>query len=420
MALDDVRMRGFRRRWDAHQARQQLLERITALGAEEVSLWEAVGRILAEDVASPMDVPYFDRAAMDGYAVRGEETFGASSYSPVSFRLVGESLPGRPCPRALAPGETVRIMTGAPLPEGADTVVRAELALEQGTVVQVLEAVPPGKSVSRRGEDVQAGNLLLSRGRRLRPQDVAILAAAGLSRIPVIRQPRVAVLITGDELMPLGAHLSNFRIIDSNSVMLDALIRRDGGLPMHGDLVPDQRETLRQRLKEACEAAEVVLISGGSSVGREDYAPLLVAELGELLVHGVAMRPSSPTGLGWIAGRPVILLPGNPVSCLCAYDFFARPAICRLAGRSTAWPYRQVCLPLAAKISSELGRLDYVRVRIRNHQVEPIATSGASILSTTTQADGFVLVPPESEGYAAGQTVPVYLYDEEESHILEQ
>jgi molybdopterin molybdotransferase len=284
--------------------------------------------------------------------------------------------------------------------------------VEAGSIVQVLEAVPPGKCVSRRGEDVVAGSLLLSAYRRLRPQDVAILAAVGWSAISVIRQPRVALIITGDELLPAGSQPKDFRIIDTNSVMLDALIRRDGGVPVHGELVPDQREVIRQRLLEAIGQAEVILVTGGSSVGCEDYAPLLVAEMGELLVHGVAMRPSSPTGLGWLEDRPIVLLPGNPVSCLCAYDFFAGPVIRRLAGRSTDWPYRQVQLPLVSKITSELGRLDYVRVRIRNQAVEPIATSGASILSTTTQADGFVLVPPQCEGYAAGEAVSVYLYDQ--------
>lgn len=409
---DDVRMRGFRRRADPIWARQTLLQRVQPLSAELVSLWQAVGRVLAQDVSSPLDVPYFDRAAMDGYAVRGEETFGATPYSPIVLRLVGEALPGQPFPRRLSSQEAVRIMTGAPLPDGADTIVRAELAVEQGEYVQILDAVPPGKCVSRRGEDVRVGDKLLSRGRQLRPQDAALLAAVGFSHVSVHRQPRVALIVTGDELLPLGSRPENYRIIDTNSVMLDALIRRDGGLPFHEDLLPDQRDAIRQRLQACCESADVILISGGSSVGQEDYAPLLLAEMGELLVHGVAMRPSSPTGLGWLNGRPVILLPGNPVSCLCAYDFFAGPVIRRLAGRSVRWPYCSIRLPLASKISSELGRLDYVRVRISNRQLEPIAASGASILSTVTQADGFVLVPPDSEGYAAGELVQVYLYDE--------
>jgi len=413
MARDDVRMRGFRQRSDALAAQGMLLAPAKPLEAEQVSLWQAVGRVLAQDIVGDLDVPYFDRAAMDGYAVRGEETFGASPYNPLTFRLVGESLPGKPFPRVLQSGEAVRIMTGAPLPAGADTVVRAELASEHGVTVSIYEAVPPGKCVSRRGEDVRAGSVVLSAGRRLRPQDVGVLAALGRESVPVIRSPRVAIVVTGDELLPLGSCPQNYRIVDSNSVMLDALVRRDGGCPLLGPIVPDQREQIRERLLEACAQADVVLISGGSSVGQEDHAPMLVSELGELVVHGVAMRPSSPAGFGWVQGRPVVLLPGNPVSCLAAYDFFAAPLIRRLAGRSTAWPYRRLDLPLAEKIASELGRLDYVRVRIREGRVEPIATSGASILTTTTQADGFVLVPPDCEGYPAGASVCVYLYDEE-------
>lgn len=419
MARDDVRMRGFRQRSDALAAQRTLLARARPLEAELVSLWQAAGRVLAQDIVADLDVPYFDRAAMDGYAVRGEETFGASPYNPLTFRLVGESLPGKPFPRVLQSGETVRIMTGAPLPAGADTVVRAELASEHSAMVSVYEAVPPGKCVSRRGEDVQAGSVVLSAGRRLRPQDVGVLAALGRESVPVIRSPRVAIVVTGDELLPLGSRPQNYRIVDSNSVMLDTLLRRDGGWPLHGPIVPDQREQIRERLLEACAQADVVLVSGGSSVGQEDHAPVLVSELGELAVHGVAMRPSSPAGFGWVHGRPVVLLPGNPVSCLAAYDFFAGPLIRRLAGRSTAWPYRRLHLPLAEKIASELGRLDYVRVRIREGRVEPIATSGASILTTTTQADGFVLVPPDCEGYPAGASVCVYLYDEEHPLLSE-
>jgi molybdopterin molybdotransferase len=412
MTHDDVRMRGFRQRSDAWEARRKLLESVRPLEAETVSLWQAVGRVLAADVLADRDVPYFDRAAMDGYALRGEETFGASVYNPLTFLLVGESLPGKPFPRALQSGEAVRIMTGAPLPEGANAVVRAELATEADGVVSILEPVPPGKCVSRRGEDIRAGSVVLRAGRRLRPQDVAVLAALGYDSVPLVRIPQVAVVVTGDELLPVGSRPDNYRIVDSNSVMLDALIRRDGGRPIHGDIVPDQREIVRERLLQACAGADVVLVSGGSSVGQEDHAPRVVAELGELAVHGVAMRPSSPTGFGWVQGRPVVLLPGNPVSCLAAYDFFAGPLIRRLAGRSTAWPYRRLHLPLAEKIASELGRLDYVRVRINEGRVEPIATSGASILTTTTQADGFVLVPADCEGYPAGASVCVYLYDE--------
>ena len=263
--------------------------------------------------------------------------------------------------------------------------------------------------MGRCGEDIATNQVILQRSRVLRPQDLGVLASIGATPVLVVRRPRVAILVTGDELLPAGAKPSGFRIVDSNSVMLGALVQRDGGVAMPAAQLADRREVLLEALRTC--RADVVLISGGSSVGQEDHAPRVVAELGELSVHGVALRPAAPAGFGFVDGRPVFLLPGNPVSCLCGYDLFAGPAIRRLGGRSMALPYRRVRLPLARKIASAVGRVDYVRVRMQDGQVEPLATSGASILSSTTRADGFVLVPRDSEGHAAGETVEVFLYD---------
>jgi molybdopterin molybdotransferase len=187
------------------------------------------------------------------------------------------------------------------------------------------------------------------------------------------------------------------------------LIRRDRGVVEPTLHLPDHRERIRDALLSA--PGDVLITTGGTSVGVEDHAPMLIAELGELLVHGVAMRPAAPTGMGWVKERPVFLLPGNPVSCLSAYDFFVALAIRRWGGRAEGWPYREAHLPLRDRISSQIGRVDYARVRIEDGQAVLLATSGASILSSTTQADGFVVVPQDSEGYAAGDTVPVWLYD---------
>jgi molybdopterin molybdotransferase len=199
--------------------------------------------------------------------------------------------------------------------------------------------------------------------------------------------------------------------VDSNSVTLRALVARDGGEVLAFELLPDREELIRTAL--AMPGADVLLVSGGSSVGREDYAPHLVAELGSLDFHGVAMRPSSPAGVGRIGGALVFLLPGNPVSCLCAYEFFAGPAIRILGGRSRAWPHRRVRLPLGRKISSAIGRVDYVRVAIEDARVIPIATTGASILSSTVRAAGCVIVPRALEGMPEGAEVEVLLYDDE-------
>jgi molybdopterin molybdotransferase len=243
----------------------------------------------------------------------------------------------------------------------------------------------------------------------VRPQDLGLLASLGVAAVPVVRRPRISILITGDELLPAGSRPEGYRIVDSNSVMLAALAVRDGGEPSGQPLIPDRREAVREAILAA--DADVLLVSGGSSVGQEDHAPTVLAELGELVVHGVALRPASPAGVGFLGGRPVFLIPGNPVSCLCAYDLFAGRAIRKLGGRSPELPYRRAQVPLAAKVSSAVGRVDYVRVRLREGQAEPLAVSGASLLSTTTAADGFLLVPRDSEGHPAGEVVTVYLYD---------
>jgi len=408
-SFKDVRMRGFQDRAEVDAVVALLDGRMRPLSPENVDLHAAAGRVLAGDVTAGVPVPAFDRAAMDGYALRGGETFGAGPYNPLEFEVIGVSLPGRPFSGRVEAGQAVRIMTGAPLPDGADAVLQAENAEQSGGRVSVSDAVPPGRHVGRRGEDVEAGAVVLRAGRVLRPQDVAVLASLGATPVSVVRRPRVAIVVTGDELLPAGSKPEGYRIVDSNSVMLEALVGRDGGLPAVLPLVPDNREAVRAALVET--DADVLLVSGGSSVGQEDHAPQVVAELGELPVHGVALRPASPAGVGFLKERPVFLLPGNPVSCLCAYDLFAGRAVRRLGGRAPEMPYRNATLPLARKIASAVGRVDYVRVRVENGQVEPLATSGASVLSSTTRADGFVLVPRDSEGHAPGEQVKVYLYD---------
>jgi molybdopterin molybdotransferase len=237
---------------------------------------------------------------------------------------------------------------------------------------------------------------------------VGVLASIGVGEVPVVRRPRVRIVVTGDELLPAGSRPEGCRIVDSNGPMLLHLVGRDGGVPDHPGIVPDRPEAVLAAMRSE---ADVVLVSGGSSVGPEDHAPSLVREQGRLAIHGIAMRPSSPTGMGVLDGRLVFLLPGNPVSCLCAYDFFAGRAIRALGGRSTEWPYRRITAPLARKIVSLVGRLDYVRVRLVEGRVDPLAIGGSSVLSSTTRADGFVLVPPDSEGSPPGAEVEVFLYD---------
>jgi molybdopterin molybdotransferase len=407
-------MRGFAERADVEEVQAFLAEEVARLGPEPVDLLACVGRVLAEDVISEFDVPGFARSAMDGYAIRGEDSFGASAYDPLRLDLIGESLPGRPFVGRVEVRQAVRIMTGAPIPDGADAVVMAEVCEELQGVVELRDSVAPRKNVGAAGEDIRVGTRVLPAGRRLRPQDGGLLASIGVSSVACLRRPRVQLLITGDELLTPGSRPEGARIVDSNSVVLRALVERDAGEILPYAILPDRAEVIRSALEDS--SADVLLVSGGSSVGQEDHAPRLLAEIGRLDFHGIAMRPSSPTGIGRLPGgengRFVFLLPGNPVSCLCAYEFFAGPAIRSMGGRPRDWPHRRVRLPLARKISSAIGRVDYVRVAIEKHRVVPISTAGASILSSTVRAAGAVIVARGCEGMPEGEEVEVLLYDE--------
>jgi len=406
-------MQGFARRHTVQAALTWLDAQVAQLDAEDVPIRAAGGRVLASAIASAIDIPGFDRATMDGYAVVAQSTEGAMPYNRIPLKVVGDALPGVPFLQQLAPGETVRIMTGAPMPDGSDAVLPAEFVevssgpLDQPCGVLALSTVSPGKNVGRRGEDIVAGTTVLEAGRLLRPQDLGVMSSIGLGTARCIRRPRVRLVITGNELLPSGSAPHGFHITDANGPMLAALAERDGAIVDFPGLVRDDADAVLAGLQAD---ADTVIVSGGSSVGIEDLAPMLVARHGELVVHGIAMRPSSPTGFGRIGDRLIFLLPGNPVSALCAYDFFAGRAIRGLGGRPAQWPYRAVRATLARKISSPIGRVDYARVRLEDGHVEPLSVGGASVLSSTTRADGFVIVGDDSEGFPAGAEVEVWLY----------
>ena len=385
-----------------------LRQRLTALPNEVIGLAAGLDRVLADDVVAAVDVPHFQRSAVDGYGVRARDTFGASNYNPIPLVLKGEILPGRALDLTLMAHQAVRIMTGAPLPAGADAVVMAEYAEEDAERVNILEPISPFKNVGRIGEDIRRGDVVLTRGRKLRPQDLGVLASIQVAHIPVYRRPTVALIITGNELVAVGEPLTGCQIVDSNSLTLAGLSRRLGALPVRKGIIGDDYQLIKEAIQQATE--DVVIITGGTSVGAEDYAPLIIQEIGELVVHGVSMRPSSPVGFGFIQQQPIFLIPGNPVSALVAFDAFVGPTLQLLQGLQPTYPYAKVRGTLTRKIASAIGRVDFVRVRRTAAGIEPLRVTGASILSSTTRADGFVIVDKNSEGLDEGQEVEVYVY----------
>lgn len=304
----------------------------------------------------------------------------------------------------------MRVMTGAAVPQGADAIVPVEQSQLDGSIVSILTTCQPGKHVCFQGEDFQTGQTVLKTGHRLRAHDIAALSALGIGRVHVVRRPRVCILVTGNELLPPFSVPEFDKVCDANSPMLKELANRDGAGSISVHTVPDQSNALASALLDHSNS-DVVLISGGSSVGLEDHAPDALRKVGKLEVHGLALRPASPAGFGSLpSGAKVFLLPGNPISCLCAYELLAGRLIRRLGGHSDELPHKTVGLPLASPLVSASGRTDFARVRVSEGKVDPLATSGAGMLSTVVLADGFVIIPPECETLQSGELVTVHLF----------
>lgn len=406
---------GFKHLTPVHEAHRILLRYVSVkVGEEKVSVNAALGRILAEGVVSAVDMPPFDRAAMDGFAVRAEDTYGASSSAPITLRSVGDLLIGDVPSVKVGRNETVSVVTGARLPDSANAVVMVEFTKQlAGGMIEISTETRPGENVSHVGEDVSKGTLILQRGTRILPQDVGMLCGLGIREITVMRKPRVAVVSTGNELsedpVPIG------KIADSNRPMLMAAARNLGCDTIDLGIVSDDYEAIRAKLIAGLESADIVLVTAGTSVGPGDVVPKVIDSLGPpgILVHGVAMRPSMPTGLGVANGKAIVSLPGYPVSAYIAFIEFVTPLIAHLL-RTKVLPSPIVKARLIRRVAGVLGSRTYIRVKVSGDKaglnVEPIRTSGAGILSSLVQANGFIIVPENVEGYEEGELVDIELF----------
>jgi len=355
---------------------------------------------------------------MDGYAVRARDTFGASDAVPAFLSVAGHVAMGEVFPGAVGPGQAVGVSTGGVLPDGADAVVMVEYTEEADGELAVQKGVASGEHVLRAGDDLRRGELLVARGRRLRPQDVGALAAFGLVDVPVHRRPVVGILSTGNEIVTARAALRPGQVRDVNAHALAAQVRRAGAEPRGYGIARDDEAELRARLVEMLDACDAVLLSGGSSVGVRDLTARVIADTGgELLFHGVSVRPGKPTILARAGGRPILGMPGVPVSALIIFEVFVRPLIRRLGGErlevAAEWPARRRAR-LARRMASIAGREDYLRVRLVERDgatwAEPLLGGSAS-LATVVRADGLVVVPANVEGIAEGDEVEVRVYE---------
>jgi molybdenum cofactor synthesis domain-containing protein len=411
----DVSGKGFKHLTPTREAVKIITSRLprSVLEIESIPLSSALHRVLGEDLFSPIDIPAFDRAAMDGYAVRAEDTYSASVISPIPLRVVGETnVPGTVRVRK---GEAGLVVTGGRMPEGADAVVMIEYTKQVADgMVEVSTEVHPAENVSSIGEDLRKGTLVLKAGQRLLPQDLGMLVYLGFDRVRVKRRLKIAVLSTGNELHDKISAVAG-KIPDVNRPTLLNAIRELDCEPIDLGIAVDEFDAIQSKLKDAIAAADIILVTAGTSVGPRDFVPQVINGLGKpgLLVHGVAMRPSMPTGLGIIDGKPIISLPGYPVSAYLAFLEFVPSLIDHLLGTKTL-PVPVVKARLARRVAGILGSRTYIRVRVVQHEggayAVPVSVSGAGILSSLVRSNGFIIVPENVEGYEEGEVVDVELF----------
>jgi molybdenum cofactor synthesis domain-containing protein len=371
---------------------------------ENVALADADGRVVARDVTAATDVPPFDRAAMDGYAVVAEDTFGASTDAPASVRCVGQLFTGQAPSRRVTRGECIEIATGAPMPEGADAVVMVEETERRGETVHVRAPVHPRQHVGRRGADLAAGQVAVSAGQLLNPSRIGALAATGALGVSVFDKPAVAILSTGNELTPPGQPLAPGRIYDINRFTLETVVRRYGGRPIVLPTAADTLEDLSAAIDEA-RRQDVIVFSGGSSVGDRDLVLDAISRHGEVLFHGIAVKPGKPTVFGRIGSTPVFGMPGYPTSCLSNAYLLLVPFV-RKMGRLPAWVPETIDLPLARRVVSTTGRHQFYTVRIADGRAEPAFKASGDITSMA-HADGYIEISAQTDVVEAGTMVTV-------------
>lgn len=412
------RLRGFKETAKAERALEKLFDNVTIarLSSELVPIDKALCRVLAEDLVSEVNIPRHDRSAMDGYAVVAKDTFGSSQTSPALLNLVGNVDTGKHPAFRLGKGEAAEITTGAILPVGADAVVMLEYVRKiDEKQIELLASVTPGENVSKTGEDVRPGDLVLKQGTRLKPPDLAMLAALSMDKIQVVRRPEVAIICSGNELIELGTPPSPGKIVNTNRFLLSAMIEQLGASPNYLGIAKDSVEDISQFIRKGLAEADIVLVTGGTSVGGKDFVPDAINLVGKpgMIVHGISIRPGMPTGLASANGKPIISLSGHPVAAMIGFDTFVRPMILRLLDTQDE-PVALVKAKLTRRVASAVGMRTFLRVVVREvkgeYLADPITTSGSGILSSMTQANGIVVIPEDKEGMEENEDVTVHLF----------
>lgn len=406
------------------EARALLLRHLTTvLPGEAIPTQDANGRVTSAAIASPQPLPAFRRSTMDGYALKAADAYGASESLPAFLQVVGEVSMGRAADVSLGTGEAALVHTGGMIPDSADAVVQvehtqrigSEAAMSLPYEIEVFKSVAHGQNVLQVGEDVAEGAEILPAGHLLRPQDLGGMLALGITSVKVAWRPRVAIIATGDEVVPPGRTTGPGQIRDINSYTVAGLVSQAGGVPVLCGIIPDDFEALKRAAAEALSNNDMLVMSAGSSVSTRDMTVKVIEELGEpgVLLHGVATRPGKPTIVGTIGAKPVLGLPGNPVSAMVQFDMFGTPAIYRLQGVSEPPRRGLVWAKLSQNIASESGREDYIPAKLGDSADGLLATpvfGKSNLIYTLVNADGLIKVPLNKGGLLAGEWVEVRLF----------
>ena len=408
-----TRLKGFGKLTNIDEALSLLLGKLEPerLKSEQILLHTALGRVAAEDIQAKNDLPPFDRSTVDGYAVKAKDTFGASQFNSKILRLTENE--------EVREGEARQIWTGTPLPWGADAVIMLEYTKKINEKIEVGVSVTPGGNVSKKGEDVQRGEVAIRSGTRLKSHHLGLLAALGTTRVNVTRKPRVAILSTGNELVESGHKPKPSQIVETNRLILSSMCQELGVESLDLGIAKDDLKQISSKIREGLEQADVVITTGGTSVGYPDLVPMAVNQIGApgVIVHGVAIRPGMPTALASLQGKPVFILSGNPVAAMVGFEVFARPLLLKLLGVGRE-PRPKVKARLTRRVASALGRRVFLRVRVFERDgeflAEPVRIKGAGVLSTMTKANGYVEILENQEGLEDGESVVVHLFDKVE------
>jgi molybdopterin molybdotransferase len=395
------------------EAIHRILEQIPRLGKERLPILQCLGRIMGEDIFAPRNIPPWDNSAMDGYAVRWQDIHEASPHKGIKLKVLADLPAGRIFEGEIGPGEAIRIMTGAPLPRGADTVIQVEDTEKSGDAVRILSCPEKGKNIRLAGEDVKAGERVLEEGNLLRPPHMGLLASLQRSIISVYQVPRVAILSTGDELIEIDEPWEEGKIINSNSYSLASQVIECGALPLQLGIAKDNPEALSAKIQQGL-FADILVTSGGVSVGDYDLVKGMLRELGKIDFWKVAMRPGQPLAFGIVFGKPLFGLPGNPVSSMVSFEQFVRPSILKMAGHRNLF---RPTLPavLREDIEKKAGLTHFIRCRLIYEQGKFSAWStgeqGSGILSSMVKAQGLIVLPRNKTLLRAGEEVRVILLD---------